>query len=157
MGVFGVTQVTVAWDSHWFSLGWKKKTTIKLSSKLNGLIKWKNKQKSYHTRGSAGESWSLKGKVPMSRKSLHSEHRHLQYIASCEQATCLFCTSLMSLSLVWRQNSQRQYQRWKNQLQDLILHFSSLFYLLPLTESTLEYVQLVHPPIHHSMLSVYTD
>lgn len=42
-------------------------------------------------------------------------------------------------------------------MQDLILHFSSLFYLLPLTESTLEYVQLVHPPIHHSMLLVYTD
>lgn len=155
----GVAQVTVAWDSHWFSLEWKK-TTIKLSSKLNGLIsliKWKNKQKSYHTKGSAEESWSLKCKVPMSRKSLHSKHRRLQHIASCEQATCLFCTSLISLSLVWRQNSQRQYQRWKNQLQDLILHFSSLFYLLPLTESTLEYVQLVHPPIHHSMLSVYTD
>lgn len=55
--------------------------------------------------------------------------------------------SLMSPSLLWGQNSQRQYQRWKNQLQDLILRFSSLFYLWPFTKSTLEYVQQVHPTI----------
>lgn len=65
-----------------FFIGMKKKHT-NFSTKLNGLIMWKNKKKSYHTEQSAGGVGltSLKGKLPMLRKSLHSEHRHLLYIA----------------------------------------------------------------------------
>lgn len=88
---------------------------------------------------------SAKRKSLLNRKhSCLCHWRHLCYKICCEQATFLFCIILTTQSLLRRQISPWQYQRWKNDCR-IRSYISIVFFYGHLSKSILEHAQLLRP------------